>query len=390
MFSSIFIGLSGMSAYSSGLRQVSNNITNLNTQGFKSSDVTFGDLARFGSTGLGSGDTSGGNGVSLNQPRIDFSQGELQQTDRDLDLSVDGDGFLMVTDGDDVFYLRTGSFEVAEDGYIVLAGTEYRLAIVNQEGEIEELSIESQRVSEPVATTTVSFADNLSSTADSATVSDITVYGATGETQTWQVRFEREADQPAGEWTVTVENADGEEVGIQTLTFADGVPDADSQELAFEDADEGISLVFDFSENVTSFSSGSVSTLRVSDVDGYGLGDITSLSVNDSGAIEAGYSNEQQSELGDVALVRFRESQKLEQRGNGLFAYADNQGRELYTSESSRVGRVVSGQLEASNVDLSDQFGELILVQRGYQASSQIVSVSNDMIQQLFGIRGQG
>jgi flagellar hook protein FlgE len=54
------------------------------------------------------------------------------------------------------------------------------------------------------------------------------------------------------------------------------------------------------------------------------------------------------------------------------------------------VGLVKAKQLEASNVDLSKQFGDLILIQRGFQASSQIVSVSNDMIQQLFGIRGQG
>ena len=60
------------------------------------------------------------------------------------------------------------------------------------------------------------------------------------------------------------------------------------------------------------------------------------------------------------------------------------------TSAHEKVGRVLSNRLEAANVELSDQFGDLILVQRGFQASSQVVSVSNDMIQQLFGMRGQG
>ena len=60
------------------------------------------------------------------------------------------------------------------------------------------------------------------------------------------------------------------------------------------------------------------------------------------------------------------------------------------TTEDKRVGKVISRRLEASNVDLAKAFGELILIQRGFQASSQIISVSNDMIQQLFGIRGQG
>ena len=75
---------------------------------------------------------------------------------------------------------------------------------------------------------------------------------------------------------------------------------------------------------------------------------------------------------------------------SGLFAYTGDNGRQFLQSASESVGKVVSGRIEASNVELSSEFGELILVQRGYQASSQVVSVSNDMIQQLFGIRGQG
>jgi len=54
------------------------------------------------------------------------------------------------------------------------------------------------------------------------------------------------------------------------------------------------------------------------------------------------------------------------------------------------MGTIVSKQIEGSNVDLAQEFGELILIQRGFQASSQVVSAANDMIQQLFGIRAQG
>ena len=62
----------------------------------------------------------------------------------------------------------------------------------------------------------------------------------------------------------------------------------------------------------------------------------------------------------------------------------------MLASGDVRVGKVQSRRLEASNVDLTLEFSDLILVQRGFQASSQIISVTNDMIQQLFGIRGQG
>ena len=91
-----------------------------------------------------------------------------------------------------------------------------------------------------------------------------------------------------------------------------------------------------------------------------------------------------------LAVARIRDPQALIQRGSGLFAHDGSSGIDFVTSEHETVGTVVSRRLEASNVDLSREFGELILLQRGFQASSQVVSVSNEMIQQLFGMRGQG
>ena len=105
---------------------------------------------------------------------------------------------------------------------------------------------------------------------------------------------------------------------------------------------------------------------------------------------EISYTNEEKKELGAIALADFRDPQQLEQRSNGLFRYDGYGQRQLLSAEDTRVGSILSKRLEASNVDLGGQFGELILIQRGFQASSQIISVSNDMIQQLFGIRGQG
>ena len=124
MFGSIYIGMSGLAAYSRGLQQISNNVANLNAQGFKGSTVSFSNL-------LGSGDLSGGHGVQNAPEHLNFAQGELRQTDRDLDMAVQGNGFLMLMRGKDTFYTRTGSFEVDKDGFIVLTGTDYRLATLN-------------------------------------------------------------------------------------------------------------------------------------------------------------------------------------------------------------------------------------------------------------------
>ena len=106
--------------------------------------------------------------------------------------------------------------------------------------------------------------------------------------------------------------------------------------------------------------------------------------------MEISYSNQQNMTLGAGAIASLRDPQGLQQRDGGLFELEHESNEQFLTSKHELVGRVVSKRLEASNVDLSREFGDLILVQRGYQASSQVVSVSNDMIQQLFGIRGQG
>jgi flagellar hook protein FlgE len=395
MFGAIYVGLSGLNAYSRGLQQVSNNVSNLNTSGFKGSDVSFsntvgastdGGLSLAGTTGSGIG------GVEVGALQRDFTQGELRQTQRDLDLAIDGSGFLVVTRGDQTFYTRTGSFEVDKDGYVVLAGTDYRLATLDGSGRPVTLSIDSYRTSAPQKTTAIKFASNLSSTATTYSISDIKVYDALGTEHVWQVKFDKDTAETAapGDWLVKVTDGSGATVGQQTLKFNLGAVDPATSKLTFTDSAKGLSVVLDFSENVTSFSSGAVSTLRAASVDGHALGTITSVTVNADGELEIGYSNQEKEAVGAIAVADFRNPQALQQRSGGLYIDRGDAGGQLFSTASKEAGRVVSRRLEASNVDLAKQFGDLITIQRGYQASSQIISVANDMIQQLFGIRGQG
>jgi flagellar hook protein FlgE len=120
------------------------------------------------------------------------------------------------------------------------------------------------------------------------------------------------------------------------------------------------------------------------------VGALASVGVDADGQIKLTYSNEKTDLLGAVAIADFRDPQQLERVGGGLLEDRHGARGRLLPSGIDGIGKLVSKQLEASNVDLSQQFGDLILIQRGFQASSQVVSVSNDMIQQLFGIRGQG
>lgn len=395
MFGAIYIGLSGLNAYSQGLKQVSNNVTNLNTAGFKGSTVSFQNYYGGGDTGglaFNANSQGSGNGVGSADQRLSFKQGELRQTDADLDLAVDGTGFLVLMRGDEIAYTRTGSFQVDKDGFIVLSGTDYRLATLDASGRPVSLSIDSKRNSAPMETGRMKLSGNLSADATTFTLPDVKVYDSRGAEHVWTFKFDRPATGTV--WTVSVTDSKGGSIPSKTLTFIGNAVDPQMSRLTFVWSDTNpdtpdMSVRVNFAET-TSYVGGSVSTLKVSSVAGYGAGVLTTVSVNKEGELELAYSNEQKVSLGAIALGDFRDPQSLEQKSGGLFAYSGTGEMAYLASKDSRVGQVLGKRIEASNVDLSKEFGDLILIQRGFQASSQIISVSNDMIQQLFGIRGQG
>ncbi len=390
MFGAIYIGLSGLSAYSRGLQQVSNNVSNLNTTGFKSSTVSFQNFygsADQGGLSFSTGSGSSGGGVGVGDQRLDMKQGELRQSDRDLDLTVDGAGFLVLMKGDEMVYARTGSFEVDKDGFVVLSGTEYRLATLDPAGRPTALSITDRQTNPPAQTTKIKLGNYISSSATSYVINDVKVYDANGTQYLWKVQFDRASVQDT--WKVKISDDKGLVSTAQELKyqFGGGPVDPTTSKLKFAGTG-GFEVEIDFSATMTFTNQNSA--LSVTSVDGRGVGSLATLSVNAKGELELGYSNEQKVSLGAVAISDFRNPQELEQRSGGLFAYSGSDPLTFLSSSDTRVGQVLGKRLEASNVDLSKQFGDLILIQRGFQASSQIVSVSNDMIQQLFGIRGQG
>jgi len=393
MLGSIYIGLSGMNAYSKGLQTISNNVANLNTLGYKSTSLSFSDVYTSGSAGqsyLGATASGAGGGVRFDASGVDFGQGDLRATDSELDLAIQGSGFLVLLDGDKSYFARTGSFTVNEDGYIVDQSTGYRLAVLDENRQPVALSLDSRRGNPPVATTRITFANNISSTATEAAVSNIAVYDSNGGKHTWKVAF-TPVSGSAGEWTVTVTDQSGDVLKTATLKFNGSVPDPTTSLITVTDTPpnaDALSVVLDFSQGVTSWSA--TSTISAAKVDGVGAGTLTSVTIEDDGQVKLTYSNDETVELGFIAIADVRDPQSLERVGSGLFENPSGTEVRYLASGSEGVGKLVSKQLEASNVDLAQQFGDLILVQRGFQASSQVVSVSNDMIQQLFGIRGQG
>jgi flagellar hook protein FlgE len=396
MLGAIYVGLSGMSSFSRGLQTISNNVANLNSPGFKTTTTSFKDVFSYGGGGLtffnGLGNGQSGNGVRFSGTDIDFRQGDLRQSQGDLDLAIQGTGFLVLLKDAKTYYTRTGQFVVDKDGYISQQGTEYRLGVLDGSGRAVALNLDARRTSAPVATTTVKFADNLSSSAITATITDIAVYDALGGKQAWQAKFDKVTGN-TGEWNVSVTDQTGATIGTQTLKFLGSTVSPTTTKLTFASSSTAanpVSVVFDFSSGVTSFSAGTTSTLRSSSVDGNGVGALTTVGIDEQGQVKLNYSNSKTETFGAVALADFRDPQQLRRLSGGLFETVSNGPTRLLASGTEGIGRLLSKQTEASNVDLSQQFGDLILIQRGFQASSQVVSATNDMIQELFGIRGRG
>jgi len=408
MLGAIYTGLSGMEAFSQGLQAIGNNVSNLNTAGFKASVLEFSNQSFYGNNS--SGDSGGNNlvgtGVSYVTPHIDFSQGTMQTTTSGLDLALQGDGFLVEKDGSKYLYARTGSFAVNNNGEIVDQRSGYQLVLLGTNGQLIGATIAGNKLSSPSPTSTVTFSGNLSSAATSDTVSSINVYDSAGNAHTWSIAFAPASaatgstgtgtttgTTTAGQWTLTITDETGATIATKTLSFTGNSPDPSTNKISVAYTPSGAAaqnVTLDFSSNVTSYSAGTTSTLQVASSDGYAAGTESSVSVDSNGAMQITYSNQQTKSLGNVAIASFYNPQDLSERSNGLFENVHSLQPRLLSSGEEGVGTIATKSIEASNVDLSGEFGDLILVQRGFQASSQVVTVANDMIQQLFGIRGQG
>ncbi|MBF0214528.1 MAG: flagellar hook protein FlgE [Magnetococcales bacterium] len=122
--------------------------------------------------------------------------------------------------------------------------------------------------------------------------------------------------------------------------------------------------------------------------DGYPSGFLDKLAVNQDGILSGYYTNGQTKQLFQVALVDFNDELALEQAGSNLYKETVNSGLpRVGTAQSGRLGSIVSNSLEQSNVDMSAEFVRMITTQRGFQANSRIVSVTDGMLEELISLK---
>jgi flagellar hook protein FlgE len=402
MLTSIFTALAGMNAYSRGLDLISNNVANLNTPGFKVSDPLFREIVyrHLNATGQGGqGELPGGAGVEIGASSLIFRQGELRDTGNALDAAIDGNGFFVLDQDGEQRYTRAGQFQFDADGILVERATGAKVAIATKDQSYGFFDIDAVRSYPPKATGEITITGTLArgGTTSSYELPNINVFDSGGATQTLRARLTRNAGDPL-KWTVEVLNASNVSLGKGQIAFnADGTPAEGASKVTVKVDAAGVDdfdVVLNFGAagsfaGVTSPGNSTTSQLQIQRQDGLAIGSLTRTEFDDKGQLKLTYSNGKTEVAGSLVLAQFDAPDQLQALGNGMFAAPEGASRMLGSALSSGLGRIMGGRLEMSNVELTQQFTDLIIMQRGYQASSQISSVANELIQTLLAMDGR-
>lgn len=392
MFDSIAIGTSGLLNHAKGLRVVGNNLANVNTPGFKSSQLQFANLfdqgGTHGSQSAQSGDLSStGAGLASLGSQVNFRAGIEQGTGNPLDLLINGNGFFVIKREEQLLYTRSGDFRFDDNGILVNATGDHVMS-QDSAGNLVDITLDKLQTNPPKATSAIKFSGTIpgSSTTTDSTLADIAVIDPSGVTRKLGVTFHPNGDNS---YLVTVKDEAGAALGTGTVSFlasGDVVAGTDSVTVNYKPANTAaFDVKLDFSANVKMGGTGLQLNFTQ---DGYASGVKTDQTIDADGYIVAQYSNGQKAKGQRVVLADFVTDSGLHEAGGSAFS-ADKGKSVLYGySGQDTFGKLTPGRREGSNVDLAEEFGNLILMQRGYQASSHVISTANDMIQQLFDMKG--
>jgi flagellar hook protein FlgE len=417
MLRSLFSGVSGLRNHQIRLDVISNNIANINTIGYKGSRANFRDVLYQTMSGA-SAPQSGRGGINPRQVGLGTSigsidtvmtQGNIESTGRNTDLAIEGDGFFIL--GDDNggrFYSRAGSFSLDVSGNLINAGNGLKVVgwTATGAGALDPNNalpgfIKVVRGAEmpPSATTKVDYLGNLDARAavgDTKTAPK-TVYDSLGNTHGLSITFTKSG---ANTWNwaastseagLTVDNGVAGVPATGTLTFtaagafSSEVPALATARITGIAGANNITLNLDF-DPLTQYAS--AATVTAGEQNGYGRGSLTEFNLDNSGVITGYYTNGRSRALAQVALGVFNNPEGLMRYGDTVFQESNNSGvPQIGVALSGGRGTLKPGALEMSNVDLSQEFTSLIITQRGFQASSRVITTSDEVLQELVNLK---
>lgn len=435
LFSAINTAISGLSAQSAAFGNISEDVSNSQTVGFKRVDTNFVDYLTTSTA------TQNQPGAMVARPDyVNNVQGAITQTDNPLGLAIAGQGFFAVSQATGQFnnaptfnlqqyYTRAGDFQMNASGYLVNSGGQYlngwrvdpTTNVVNQNA-LVPIQV-SQSTYNPVATSNVTLSANLPATPASGTAtstsplsSQITVYDALGTSHTVNLNW---TQNTANDWTVQVNVPDSitgtSDAGSADVQFGalsgNPVPEGTIGQVATSSADPGtvttggylpgqpaaLQFVTDFgsgsqtiqlnlgnyggTSGVTQYAGNAYSLLGLTQ-NGVPPGSFSGVTTQANGDVVVNYNNGQTRTIAQVPLITFNDPNALQGQNGQSFTSTLMSGTPLAEAASTNgAGNLVTGSVEGSNVDIATEFSHLIVAQQAYSANSKVVTTAEQMLQ---------
>lgn len=425
MTSTYYTSLSGMLAASYGLQNTSNNVANMQSPGFKRNDVFYSSLGNGnGEEGLGSGVRIGGNATN-------FSDGKYLETSNPSDLAIVGQGFFVIRlKSGELLYTRDGEFGFNNDGILIDRHSGGEVQGYNNAGNLVPIHEKGPKTSSgkpsgdvflngqfilkekaksdpdiPIPTPDIPDPDptHIPSKYENVKFSVTKIYDAQGKAHEVQLEFRSAPDNERNDngtrWElVNITCDDGTEVacvGTQTIIFNEAGQGAIQENNALhlllngkqsvtlrfgnykEGADQSV-LLKEYAQNPEG------TQIETWQNDGYGEGKQISFSFDENGQISYNYDNGQSIAGIYVGLARFDDLEHtLTQTQDNLFRAKSDSGIHLGRANKDGFGSIKTKQLESSNVDSTTEFANIVILQRMFQACSQIMDIDKQLLEGL-------
>ncbi|MEJ1978189.1 MAG: flagellar hook protein FlgE [Acetobacteraceae bacterium] len=434
LFGALDTAVTGLGAQSSAFGNISDNIANSQTTGFKAIDTNFQD---FLTTSTASVNDSGS--VATTPGYENSVQGTITTSTNLNALAISGQGFFQVSQEiatsstGDTFsplteYSRDGNFSVDNNGFLandsgqILNGW----SVNPTTGAVDQNTLQPIQINQtafaPQATQTVTLSANLPATPDTSASaspisSQINVFDGegtqhavdlgwapvSGSTNTWTVTI-TSPDDPALNSSATVVFGDGTTPGVPAGTIASitgisgGTPDTSTTSTTTGTAQSPATLGFTATFNgvqqpitlnlgtvggdngLTQFA-GTTYSLRGLTSDGVAPGSYTGYSIESSGAVVLNYNNGETRTIAQVPIVQFANPDGLQRQNGQAYTATTASGAALAQAAGTGAGSLVTGSIEASNVDIATEFSKLIVAQQAYSANAKMVTTADQMLQ---------
>jgi flagellar hook protein FlgE len=414
MSTAFSIALSALSANTTAVNVIANNLANLDTTGFKESEVSFQELVN---QALGTEQTAPGFGVSPATVTQVFSQGAITSSTGPYDAAISGNGFFVVNNPatGQQLYTRDGNFQVTATGELVTSsgqtvqGWASTGGTLNTSGPIGNIVLPTGAIQSPVATQnfavpiSLNASDAVSTTSPNFSV-PMQVYDSLGQQQDLTINFQKTGP---GAWTYTVTAPNS---SLASPSSPSGTTTVATGSLAFDTsgnlmtpaasagaipitvsglADGAANMSFNWNlyDPTTSAPSltqyaGQLDSAGNAVQDGSSASGITSITMGAGGQINAQYSNGQNVVVAQLALAAIQNPSSLATAGNNNFqASAQTSTPSVGLPNTAGRGNVQGGALESSTVDIATEFTNLIVFQRSYEASAKVVTTADTLSQ---------